>query len=132
MRKLIMGGWADNRTGKLSPEDDKYVQAVRQRAIALGLCPNEIGRPERRDEILEILDVFCALTTPPPYGPPEVGKLVDYNITAALEQGMSLEQAVPYARKYVAKTLSKKLATVKSAHVRFGTQGVAKLRKLPR
>ena len=33
---------------------------------------------------------------------------------------MPLEQAVPYARKFVPKRYNKTLAAVKSAHVRYG------------
>ena len=45
---------------------------------------------------------------------------------------MSLEQAVPLARKSVADALNKSFEAVKSAHVRYGKQGVAKPQNLPR
>ena len=105
------------------------------RSLAFGLIffESEMHLPEWKDKLAEFLERFFELTTPPPYGPREIADLIDFNISWYLERdGLSLEQAVPIARKSVAVALNKSYVAVKTAHVRYGKQGVAKTQNLPR
>ena len=95
------------------------------------MVSQDIGHPEpnREIDIEKILKCFIELTTLPS-GPRELARMIDLCIALKLEQGMPLEEAVPYFRKLHAKTLNKTLASVKMAHLRYGTVGVTKKQKV--
>jgi hypothetical protein len=111
---------------KLPSKYAEYIQSLRYRAID-AVIKRQIGVPEREDDIEEIVYSFIELTTPPPGKKPrEIAKLVDEGITAKVEAGMPLDEAVPYIRKFYATMYGKSVAAVKVAHLRHGTVGVTK------
>ena len=122
-------GWGTEAGGKLSRKDAEYVQTVVKRAKDLIFYNDEFGRPERKQDLLEILYCFV-IQNEAPVGPRKIAKLVDEYITALLKLGDPPEKAVPFARRTYANMLGKKPKTVKQDHLRYGTMRATKKRKM--
>ena len=119
------------RNRKLSPDCAKRLAQIRDAACDFVLFESESHLPEWKDKFGQFLNLVFELTRPP-LGPREIADLVDVMIITNMERGMSLERAVPYARRSVVDATNKSFAAVKSAHRRYGKEGVAKPQNLPR